>query len=216
MVILFIALPAIAAALCFLLVGKTKLHTALKTPLILLGSFLAIAAAVEVLLFGYLYLTKTPGLNSLAQHFAERRATLEQIGVMAHQDREYSRLNRAYVTLAATGKTQSTRGALIPDRWEQYKRLFAQANLQDGLEQDAAGDIFFIAGGEGLLHRGHTTGYVFCTDPDAPASAHSPFVPCRSAHQDAGSQPYDVKKNAGGYEFRKVGDGWFVLDQAHS
>ena len=213
---LFIAVPAVVAVLCFLLVGRTKLHMALKTPLILLGSFLAITSAATALLLGYLFLTRTPSMDSLAQHFAERRAILEQIGAMARADHEYSRLNRAYVTVATTGKSESTRSALIPDRWQRYRTLFAQADLHDGLEQDAAGDVFFISGGEGLVHRGHTTGYVFCADPGAPASAHSPFIPCRQAHQDTGFVAYNVKIDAGGYSFRKIADHWFVFDQGHS
>ncbi len=216
MLALFIAVPALVALLCFLLVGRTGLHMAVKTPLILLGSFAAISSVVIALGVGYLFSTKTPTLDALTQSFTERRPVLEQIGRMAHANREFSRLNRAYVTLAATGKTESTRSALIADRWEQYKQLFARAGLRDGFEQDTAGNIFFIAGGEGLIHRGHATGYVFCADPGTPASAHSPFVSCRLAHQATGSQKYDVMKNAGGYEFRQLADHWFVFDQDHS
>lgn len=216
MLALFIAVPALVAAVCFLLIGRMKLHMAIKTPLILLGSFAAIGAVVIVLGVGYLFLTRTPDLNTLAQQFAGRRATLEQIGGMARADREYSRINEAYVAILSTGKTESARKALIPDRWQGYRKLFAQAGLQDGLEQDTAGNIFFVAGGEGLIHRGHTTGYVFCADRGATASAHSPFVPCRLARGDTGSQKYDVMKNVGGYEFRKLADHWFVFDQDHS
>ena len=214
--IFYIVVPLLIVVVCFFLVARVRLPVAVKASLVLLGSFAAVSLAITVFLLGYLFLTKVPTIAELAARFSERRAVLERIGGMARADREYSRINPAYVTFAATGKAESSRSAFIADRWKQYRDLFREAGMRDGLSQDAAGDIFFIAGGDGLVHRGHATGYLFCSEQGSAASAHSPFEPCRLAHTDSGSRRFALKPHVSGYAFRKVADGWFAFDQGPS
>lgn len=211
--IFYLAVPFLIAAICFFVVARVRLPVIPKALLVLVGSFAAISVVVTVLLVGYLFLTKVPSIEELAGRFAARRGALEQIGGMARADREYSRINPAYVTFLATGKTESSRSAFIADRWKRYRDLFREAGMRDGLSQDAAGNMFFIAGGDGLVHRGHATGYLFCGEQGSAASAHSPFEPCRLAHTDAGSQQFALKPHVAGYAFRKVADRWFAFDQ---
>ena len=214
--VFYIVVPLLIAVVCFGVVARLRLGVAAKSLLVLIGSFAAISVAVTVLLVGYLFVAKVPPIEELAGKFAERRAVLQQIGGMAQSDREFSRITRAYVTFAATGKTESSRKAFIADRWNQYRDLFRQAGMRDGLSQDAAGDVFFIAGGDGLVHQGHATGYVYCVDPGSAASAHSPYEPCTMAHADAGERRFALKPHVAGYAFRKVAEHWFVFDQGPS
>ncbi len=212
----YLVIPLLIAALCFILVARTRLPAWLKPVVVLVGSFAAISVVVTVLLVGYLFLTRVPTTAELAGKFAERRAALQQIGGMAQADREFSRITRAYVTFAATGKTESSRKAFIADRWRQYRDLFQTAGVRDGLSQDAAGDMFFIAGGDGLIHQGHATGYLFCVDPGSAASARSPYQPCTMAHAESGERKFALKPHVAGYAFRKLAEHWFVFDQGPS
>ncbi len=212
----FVFIPLLIAVVCFGIVAKFRLPVVPKALLVLTGSFAAISVMVTALLVGYLYLTKVPTIAELATKFAERRAVLEQIGGMARADREFGRINAAYVTFAATGKTESSRSAFIADRWKQYRDLSGKAGMRDGLSQDGAGDVFFIAAGDGLVHQGHATGYLFCSEPGSAASAHSPYQPCTVAHADAGERKFTLKPHVSGYRFRKVAEHWFVFDQGPS
>ena len=214
--VFYIVVPLVIAAICFGIVARTQLGVWAKSLLVLVGSFAAISVGVTVLLVGYLFLTEVPTTTELAGKFAERRAVLEQIGGMARSDGEFSRITRAYVTFAATGKTESSRKAFIADRWREYRDLFRRVGVRDGLSQDAAGDVFFIAGGDGLVHRGHATGYLFCSDPGSAASAHSPYQPCTMAHAEAGERKFALKPRVAGYAFRKLAEHWFVFDQGPS
>ncbi len=214
--IFYVVVPLLIVAVCFFVVARVRLPVAAKAFVVLLGSFAAVSLVITLFLLGYLFLTKVPTTAELAARFPERRAVLEQIGGMARADRQYSRINPAYVTFAATGKAESSRSAFVADRWKGYRDLFREAGMHDGLSQDAAGDIFFIAGGDGLVHRGHATGYLYCSEPGSASSVHSPYEPCRLAHADAGSRRFTLKPHVSGYAFRKVADHWFAFDQGPS
>ena len=212
----YIVVPLLIAVICFGVAARVPLPVWFKPVVVLVGSFAAISVVVTVLLVGYLFLTRVPTTGELAGKFAERRAVLQQVGGMAQADREFSRITRAYVTFAATGKTESSRKALLADRWRQYRDLFRQAGTRDGLSQDSAGDVFFIAGGDGLVHGGHATGYLFCSDPGSAMSAHSPYQPCRIPHAESGERKFALKPRVAGYAFRKLAEHWFVFDQGPS
>lgn len=214
--IFFIVVPLLIAVACFLVVVRVKLSVWPKALLVLVGSFAAISVVVTVLLVGYLFLTKVPTTAELARKFGERQAMLEQLRSMAKADGEFSRITRAYVTVAATGKTESSRKAFLTDRWRQYRDLFGRAGVRDGLSQDAAGDVFFVAGGDGLVRAGHATGYLFCVEPGSTASAHSPYQPCTMAHAEAGERKFLLKPRVAGYAFQKLAEHWYVFDQGPS
>jgi hypothetical protein len=164
-----------------------------------------------------------PDLPMLTKHFSERQATLAQILAMSDRDTHFARIDPTFVDygyIDGTPGGQSMWGdansPLPTDHWTQYRKLFSEAGLDQGISRDADGNVFFMAGSIGLLNRGHSTGYLFCRDPGSPASRSSRFEPCTLSLQDSGSREYQAEPRVEAYKFKRVADHWYVFDQGPS
>jgi hypothetical protein len=174
-------------------------------------TFLIVMAA------GLGFIPGPPSETNLAKNFPSRRPVLEQILAMSDQDTHYSRIDPGFIDFGyIDGQPggQSMHGdknsPLASSRWDAYRALFSRAKLSQGFQRDADGNVFFMAGSEGLLDRGFSIGYLYCRDQNSPAQKAANFEPCNQANQDSGSEeePQDGSREA--FSFRKLSGRWFV------
>jgi hypothetical protein len=176
------------------------------------------------LLMGGLWLVfheeEPPTLSELTKNFRSRAQQLDQLRLMSDQDTEFWRISPTFLTPAwgAVPIPKPTVPApVLPDgRWSEYKTAFKKAGIAEGFQRDATGNIFFMAGAEGLLNRGHATGYLYCVDPGSAASANSQFEPCTLSPQNEGHREYSAEPRVEAYTFKRVADHWYVFDQGPS
>ncbi len=168
----------------------------------------------------FLWWSEPPSLASLMEHFPARRATLEHLLKMSDEDVRFPRLDPDFLydpsrepQRASLEMRDDPQPSLPIQRWDDYRRLFKQAGLKQGFNRDQDGDVFFRAGAEGLLDRGHATGYLYCRNEGSTVSKSAQFEPCRSVNQDADSRPEQVNPPAEAYSFQKLANHWYAYDQ---
>jgi len=207
---------------CYLCARASK-HILLKVLLWIVGGAFGAIFILLLLLTGFFWEQEPPSITRLATAFPERRAALEQILAMSNQDTHFSRIDPTFVNygyIDGTPYGQALQGqgnSPLPDeRWNSYRSLFKKIKLQQGLERDADGNVYFRSGAVGLLNRGHSTGYLYCRDAGSNSSQKSSFEPCTLSHRDSGSQSFSMEPRGEAYSFMKVADHWFVFDQGPS
>jgi multisubunit Na+/H+ antiporter MnhC subunit len=223
MFIVFVLTCILAICLgLFWLMGKAR-NIVLKIVFGLLGGCLGTIFLLLFAIAAFFKYEEPPSIATLAKHFTERRATLQQILIMSDQDVHFSRIDPTFVNYGYIDGTvggqamQGQKGSpLSQDRWNAYRSLFSKIKLSQGFQRDSDGNVYFLSGSFGLLNRGHSTGYLFCRDPGAASSISSPFEPCTLSHQDSGSQSYGTEPRREAYSFIKVAEHWFVFDQGPS
>lgn len=139
---------------------------------------------------------------------------------MSNVDQDYSRIDPTFIYNNGPKLGDFMWGdassPLAKARRKQYRALFARAHLDQGINRDADGNVFFIAGSIGLLDAGYSTGYLFCRAPGSASSQNSPFEPCALRPQDSGSRTFQSGPPLEGYSFKRVADHWYVFSQGPS
>lgn len=98
---------------------------------------------------------------------------------------------------------------ITQERWNEYRRLFAQNDITQGIQRDPdTGDAFILVKSFGLLNRGVSNGYLHC----GPGPTHT-YPPCSSL-QPAGEHPYAPGDEA--YSYMKLADKWYAYSRGPS
>lgn len=174
---------------------KIRIATAaLSSPIILL---------VALLVFLRFTIREPPTLEDLRHDCPPRRAALESLVRMSDEDRRFIRI-------APDFNYSDNRGALLPKpRWDEYRKVFAENGIGEGIERDESGDAFVIVGSVGILNRGHSTGYVRC-DPSAVVTGYR-FDPCM-LKRESGRRRYDRTTRDAAYSFVRLDELWYAYD----
>lgn len=173
------------------------------------------------LLIGFMWVSEPPTLSDLRNHFAKRRADLETIIRMSNEDSHYSRIAPTFLdrdeTSGQPGRYMEgdPKAGLSFPRWNAYRTIYKRNGIKLGVQRDATGDAFIMVDSEGLLNRGHATGYLFCVKLEATPVNDIRFQPC-TLNQDEGSHKFDPIKREEGYSFRRLEGPWFAYDEGPS
>ena len=162
-----------------------------------------------------------PSLTDLRGSFPKQRADLEALIRMSNEDKEYGRIapdwvNRVPVVDKTSGQMDpKAMSAPMPTpRWDAYRALFRRNDIRLGVSRNLLGDIFIMVESEGLLNRGHASGYLYYNPvPSTAPDLGERFEPCTSS-KDSEVHPYTGGQE--GYSFQKLADHWYAYDQGPS
>ena len=189
------------------------------------GGVMVAAILGTWLLFRLMLGPSPPTLVDLEKSFRQQRADLETILQMSNEDASYSRIDPTF--LRKFPKIDPSSGQIDPDafnatmpsiRWNQYRHIYSRNHIRQGIERDSSGDAFIRVQSEGLLKRGHGSGYVFCNlYPAVSGEVTFRYEPCTST-KDAGSHRFAGEQDGPheGYAFKKLADHWYAYDQGPS
>lgn len=110
-----------------------------------------------------------PSEPRLEAGFEEHRATLEEILEMAAEDEHLIRIASDFTWLEdnlAWPRPENEWG-LSRERWNHYRKLFAQAEIPAGIRK-SGGRTYFVAETCGLSISGWASGYVYSEEPPRP------------------------------------------------
>jgi hypothetical protein len=177
---------------------------------------------VAVLFSGMIFLfweAEPPTLAQLQRDFPGKRADLETILRMSDEDSAFWRIAPDFISRVPKDSERS--GARSVDdssgmskvRWDQYRELYARNGIKLGILRDNERDAFIMIDSIGLLNRGHTSGYLFCSTDQSISLER--FEPC-TLHQDSGERKFDAEPRREAYSFKRVDSRWIVFDQGPS
>jgi hypothetical protein len=148
----------------------------------LIAGLVALICACLLLMWG----CEPPSLHTLARRFPHQRPELETILAMSDHDAQLTRIDPTWLmTRNRQYLAYSTETGITEQRWDEYRRLFAQTGITQGIQRDPeTGDAFIIVGSFGLLDSGYSNGYLYC----GPGPTHT-YPPC-SASRAFGEHPY--------------------------
>ena len=160
-----------------------------------------------------------PTLSQLRRSFPSKQGDLELILLMSNQDVNFSRIAPDFLDIdchtckpSDSGRYMAgdPRAALSTARWDEYRKIYSRNGIKNGIQRDPAGDAFIMVDSVGILNRGHTSGYLYCTS-NAPANAHR-FEPC-NLRQEKGKREFNPELRECGYSFRRIDDRWYAYDE---
>lgn len=130
---------------------------------------------------------------SLRSKFSARRPILEKLVAMARSDKSVVRVAPSFTRLVDDWSWPRAANHLgfSGARWDEYRHLFEQAGIKDGIEWQGE-ELFFYAQGCGLSVSGLSRGYVY--------SANRPATIVQTLR----SLPEDI-----GYI--ELGGGWYIF-----
>ncbi len=100
--------------------------------------------------------------NSLRSTFAERFTILEKLRMMSEEDKSVIRIAPTFTRLETdwSWPRSAEKLGFTKIRWNEYRRLFSESGVSEGLERDGM-SIFFITKACGLGVSGKSFGYAF-------------------------------------------------------
>ena len=187
-----------------------------------LGSVFALLIVGLLILGRLLFGPDPPSLADLQKSFPKHRSDLETLLRMSDEDPDYARIDPDFVyhfpkVDPSTGQTDydDSRAPMPSNRWDEYRAIYRRDGITLGIDRNQAHDAFIMVASQGLLNRGHISGYVYCADP---LGAQLPnifrYEPCTS-RLDAGQHRRGVGTDEG-YSFKKLADRWYAYDQGPS
>jgi hypothetical protein len=193
----------------------------LKSTLRLVARLSAGLLMVPILLIGVVVFlfweAEPPTIANLQRDFTKRRPELETILRLSNEDAQFSRIAPDFLWRQPKGSDAGGQfflgdpnSGLRKSRWEQYRDVYRRNGIKLGVERDREGDAFVMLDSIGLLERGHTTGYLYCSD-DSRADPER-YEPC-TLHQDSGKREYHAEPRAEAYSFQRLDSRWFAFDQ---
>jgi hypothetical protein len=201
----FVYVGILATGLMFSVLDRQRLRrrkiriatAALSSPIILLGALLVFLR--------FTIFREPPTLEELQRDFPSRRAALNTLVRMSDQDRKFFRITPDF---SVSG--QRSDGTLLPKpRLDEYRKVFAQNGIRDGIERDDSRDAFVIVGSVGILNRGRSTGYVHC-DPSPVVTGYR-FYPC-VLKQKNGHREFNPTTRDEAYSFVRLDELWYAYD----
>lgn len=176
----------------------------LRGMLVAVACFVLFIGGASVLL---MWSCDPPSFGTLERRFVQEKSELETIVAMSDVNAQLIAIDPQWL---ATTNRQCERycaeSGITPQRYNQYRRLFAQTGLSQGLRRDgASGDVFLIVKSAGLLNRGTSNGYLHCGQ----GQKHR-YGPCFST--DASGQHTNSPGDEA-YSFRRVAHRWYVYSE---
>lgn len=161
-----------------------------------------------------------PSVSSLQREYPAKRDDLETVLRMSNEDLTFPRIAPDFVwrnegnSLGAGEFTYPDEKSGLPRaRWDEYRRVYQHSGIKLGVLRDKWGDAFIVVDSIGLLNRGHSSGYLFCSPTDDPNLDR--FEPC-ALHQDEGKRNFDPDRRQEAYSFKRLDSRWFAFDQGPS
>ena len=175
--------------------------------------FLGLFSFIVILIAGLallMYSCEPPSLSTLERRFPRQRHDLETIVSMSNHDAQLLRIDpNWFMTRDHQYLSYSPDTGITEARWNEYRRLFSENGIAQGIQRDLdSGDAFIIVDSVGILNRGHSNGYLYCG-----AGASHRYLPCYS-NQSHGEHPYKPGDEA--YSFRKLADRWYAYSEGPS
>lgn len=184
---------------------------------------LAAPALLAVLLLALLRFTifrQPPTLVELQRDFSAKRTDLETIVHMSDEDLAFSRIAPDFLYRTSENPSETgvhmvgdPKAGLPRNRWDAYRKIYSRNGIKLGIQRDLSRDAFIMVDSVGLLNRGHTSGYLYCSST-GPINGFR-FQPCILG-QEKGERRYDPKTREEGYSYRKLADRWYAYDEGPS
>jgi hypothetical protein len=133
-----------------------------------LVSVAKLIAGVALLIVGYVWLTGPPYDATLERQFSSRESDLEQLVVMAQQDKHLDRIAPDFTWLDTDASWPRVNAGLSPERWNRYRDLFRHAGLPVGIIKDTDDATLFPIYHAGIVPAGFSKGYVYSEKPLSP------------------------------------------------
>ena len=143
----------------------------------------------------------------LPLNFKRNPSRFEQLRILADQDFHFHRIAYDYTRVdEATSKSGDPVG-LTPARWADYKRLFDELSLSEGLvrTEDYPGALLFIYRAKGLCTGGSSSGYVYSATEPHPLVTSSVATAIESEGRE--KHIYTV------WVFRRLAPHWYAFYQ---
>lgn len=161
-----------------------------------------------------------PSVQDLQKQYASRKSDLNTLVHMSMEDSKYiyigTNSSSRDLNLNIDASHPDMRFNDLPrNRWDEYRNIFARNQIDAGLHNDGAGDVFITVRSIGLLNRGHVRGYLYCSKPHNPKFQGLGYAPCEQ-DQAEGTHPYDPKTRDEGYSFLRINDSWYAYDEGPS
>jgi hypothetical protein len=107
-----------------------------------------------------------PSDAKLISTFRLHQKDLETLVAMSDEDARFVRIAPGFAkTDNGSWAGSQSKGGLTPERWDEYRRLFAEAGLSGGLNRRYRNEVFLLANTEGIVGHGTALGYVYCGEP---------------------------------------------------
>jgi hypothetical protein len=143
----------------------------LKALLRLLAWVAALIVATALLIVGYGWLTGPPHDATLERQFPGRESDLQQLVLMAGQDKHLDRIAPDFTWLDTDASWPRANVGFSHERWNRYRDLFRHAGLPVGIMKDAGDTIYFPIYSAGIVPAGSEKGYVYSEKPLSPTVA---------------------------------------------
>jgi hypothetical protein len=146
-----------------------------------------------------------PSDAAMTRQFSRHRDGLEALATMAKEDSMMSRIAFDFTWRqdSVAWPRPEAKWGITRARWDQYRRLFRQVGVSEGLTQDRNGNIYFLVHTQGSVVGGASKGFVYCLREEASPDT---FSPC-SEQRDFGRR--DDGKGEGD-EYRRLSQHWFI------
>jgi hypothetical protein len=153
-----------------------------------------------------------PSDASLERRFDRERPEFERLVRMMEEDWNMSRIAPDFTWRqdnVAWPRPESEWG-ISNERWNDYKRLFSQTGLDDGITRpEKSSDTLLDVWSWGLVVGGRSVSYVHC-GPPRDGSAHT--VPPCLQDKDSGR----VEESPGdAYRFKKIAPDWYIFEESN-
>jgi hypothetical protein len=155
--------------------------------------------------FGMAWVWSAPSDEAMKRQFNRHRNELEELASMAKEDSVMSRIAFDFTWRqdSVAWPRPETEWGIIRARWDQYRKLFRQAGVSEGLIQDKYGNVYFLVHTEGSVVGGASKGFVYCR---ATGGSPDTFSACSEQH-DFGRHD-DGKGN--GTEYHRLLRNWYL------
>jgi hypothetical protein len=143
----------------------------------------------------------------LDNSFATRRKQLEELRTMVEADHTLVRIAADFTWLTDNTKWPRPNIGLSAKRWQEYRDLFRDVGLQEGVLRSAnyPGAIFFIVHARGIVTGGAGVGYVCSESQLAPLT--------QSPREDLDAIARASVKKGSATVFRKLAERWYAFYQ---
>ena len=138
---------------------------------------------------------------ALRANFSAHRPAFERLLVMAREDRRFFRVADTWVGIHDLSNEQAAK-AMPPARWAEYRRLFREADLPEGMSNPHGepGLVLFYSSAQGIL-GGSIKGYAHADQ------ALEPQVPSLDDPVQLHFSPDEPRER----RFVPLGEGWYLF-----
>lgn len=108
--------------------------------------------------------------RSLRKGFEENRAVLDSIVDLAREDEHLVRIAPDFTQLEDDWSWPRPRESwgITEARWDRYRQLFREADIDHGITHDEEGTVYFLAEACGLSISGRSSGYLYSSTRPSP------------------------------------------------